>query len=430
MLKKFLTSGVLHIGGSLLIFLMQVVMARFSKTSSDYGVFIFFFSTLLLLSILPLLGFQSSIIKFISTARAKEVGSLRLVKKVSFVILTSSITVAVGIVVYYKFIGMLTLSIFFMAISIIPYCFMRFYTQVFLANKDMFWALFPSRILYPFVVIIITIYLGQNGLSAESMLLNLLISLSLIAVFQILLYKIKNTQVGGDCNLNVKIGRLFRVSLPMLITSAFATLMGQCDIIMLGILTSPETTAHYFAAVKVAAFILIPLIIVNQFAPTEYSRAFEMKKIKKMRILAIKYAKISFLLTFPILLVVIIFGEKILNLFGNKYSSAYLPLCILGCAQALNAFSGSVSWLLNLTGNEKLCTIIFSSSVILNLLLNFLFIPIWGDYGAAIASGVSMAFWNFSALFTVKRRVAIDPSIFGVILRSLSKSKGIINNER
>ena len=76
---------------------------------------------------------------------------------------------------------------------------------------------------------------------------------------------------------------------------------------------------------------------------------------------------------------------------------------ILTIGQSVNAVSGSVGYILQMTGKEIVFQNIVTASVMLNIILNIILIPLFGITGAAVASAASMIFWNaVSAVYIVK----------------------------
>ena len=60
-----------------------------------------------------------------------------------------------------------------------------------------------------------------------------------------------------------------------------------------------------------------------------------------------------------------------------------------------------------MTGNEKIFQYIIMCSLAINIVLNYLFIPIYGLNGAALASAISLATWNLLSVYITKNKVNI-----------------------
>ena len=57
-----------------------------------------------------------------------------------------------------------------------------------------------------------------------------------------------------------------------------------------------------------------------------------------------------------------------------------------------------------MTGYQRIFNKIVIVSAAINISLNYVLIPIWGIEGAAIASLISMVFWNITSVIYIKKR--------------------------
>jgi O-antigen/teichoic acid export membrane protein len=71
--------------------------------------------------------------------------------------------------------------------------------------------------------------------------------------------------------------------------------------------------------------------------------------------------------------------------------------------QFVNSISGSVGYILQMTDKQKTVQNVILSAAVINVMLNMILIPMYGIYGAAFASMVSMVFWNLILVFMVRR---------------------------
>ena len=93
-----------------------------------------------------------------------------------------------------------------------------------------------------------------------------------------------------------------------------------------------------------------------------------------------------------------------MNFFGEDFSNSLVSLNILLIANLITAFFGSINVLLNMTDSQSLVMKNIGISLLINIFLNFLLIPMYGIEGAAISSLISTIFWNFSAGFQVYKK--------------------------
>jgi O-antigen/teichoic acid export membrane protein len=127
----------------------------------------------------------------------------------------------------------------------------------------------------------------------------------------------------------------------------------------------------------------------------------------RLRRLVVISRRISLAAALPLAIALFIAGDVIVEwVFGQAYNGAHLPLVILAVGQLVNAAFGPVGIFLNMTGNEKLNSMLLWSTVAGNIVMNSVMIPIAGISGAALASSLSLAFKNFAQLLLAKRVIA------------------------
>lgn len=91
-------------------------------------------------------------------------------------------------------------------------------------------------------------------------------------------------------------------------------------------------------------------------------------------------------LNLPVFLVMILFPEAILNIFGESFTDGTLTMIILAWANMIDAGTGMCGAVLDMAGHTKLKLVNSVVQVGLSLFLNFMLIPPLGMVGAAIAS--------------------------------------------
>jgi len=68
-----------------------------------------------------------------------------------------------------------------------------------------------------------------------------------------------------------------------------------------------------------------------------------------------------------------------------------------------NVFFGAVIYILDMTGKQTISRNILLLTSILNIALNWYLIEIYGIKGAAIATTISILFWNIIGIIYVKK---------------------------
>ena len=210
-----------------------------------------------------------------------------------------------------------------------------------------------------------------------------------------------------------------RVALALLLFTALFQVLARTDVVMLGVLLDTRAAGIYAIAAQASQLVFLGLSAVNTIAAPMISALYWQHRHDELQ-RVVRLAAIGILLTaVPALLVLVVFGRPILRLFGALFDRGYAALVILCAGQLIHALSGSVGFLMSMTGHQKQAAGIVGMAVVLNVVLNFLLIPPLGMVGAAVASATATAAWNLVMLVYVWRHLRINPTV--VPLEMLSK---------
>jgi len=195
------------------------------------------------------------------------------------------------------------------------------------------------------------------------------------------------------------------ISFPMMLSSSFALLMGWSDILMLSYYKTASDVGIYNSSLKLAALSGITLIAVNAIAAPKFVEFYSKNDMNGLKNVVQKSTKMIFFMSAPVLIILIIFSKQILSFFGDEFIVGYIALIYLCASRFINAISGSVGYIMQMTDQQKTYQNIIVIAFIINLGLNFILIPKFGFNGAAIASSIAMVFWNISLVIIIKRKL-------------------------
>ena len=239
---------------------------------------------------------------------------------------------------------------------------------------------------------ILCLYFTNNPeLLVEVFLLNF-VFLAIVSTLYLFYYfsRVKADNTSVDISYN----NILKRSGPMAISAITYLLMQSVDIILLSKFTSFDRVAFYSVAIKLTTIISLVLASVNTvYAPT-FAEWYNRKNFNGLRSGIKKSTQLIFLLTFPAILVVFLFSNRILGFFGTDYMIAQSSLIVLLIGQAVNALCGSAGVYMNMTGKQVVFQRILLVAFAINITLNLILIPIYDILGAAIATSVSTIFWN------------------------------------
>ena len=192
------------------------------------------------------------------------------------------------------------------------------------------------------------------------------------------------------------------VSSPMLITGSLGLILGFIDIIILGIFKTSSEVGIYSVVVKLSLITVMILAAINVVAAPKFAEFWSKGDKKGLTKIAQQSTKIVFWLSLPVLLIFLVFPSYILEIFGAKFETGVMALIMLVFGQFINAISGSVGYILQMTGFQLYVQNTTIASVIINIILNLLLVPKYSINGAAFASMVTLIFWNLIMGMKVK----------------------------
>ena len=205
----------------------------------------------------------------------------------------------------------------------------------------------------------------------------------------------------------------FSATLPLALVSALQQVNTYADIVMLGIFSSAEDVGAYRLAAQGGMLVVFGLQIVSMFLAPYISRIHAQNDIIRLQMLATWAARFS--LVIALLAVVILWGwggYLLVWFFGEQYLVAYEPMMLLALGQAINAFFGPTGVILSMTGYAQDAARGVAVAAVCNIVLNLILIPCFGMVGAATATAVTLAIWNFLLWGSVRRRLGISCTPF------------------
>ncbi|GHC35094.1 oligosaccharide flippase family protein [Aidingimonas halophila] len=179
------------------------------------------------------------------------------------------------------------------------------------------------------------------------------------------------------------------------------------SIAIAGWLLSSDELGLFKTSQETGMAIAFILIVINAIFPPRFARLYHQQNMQALGRLARQGALLGALVAAPPLLVCFLFPGWVLGLFGSEFVAATPLLRLIAVAQLINVATGSVGFLLNMTGHEPLMRNIALSCNAIGLLLFFVLIPPFGPMGAAMALAFVLVVQNLVALFYVWRRLRI-----------------------
>ena len=203
------------------------------------------------------------------------------------------------------------------------------------------------------------------------------------------------------------------VSLPILMVEGFYLLLSYTDVLLLQQFRSSEEVGVYFAVVKTLAlvsFIHYAMSATTAHRFAEYHATGDRAKLSAYVAHAIQWTFWPSLAATTLLL---IFGKPLLWLFGPQFVAGYDIMFIAAIGLVVRSAIGPVERLLNMLGHQHACALAYASAFAMNVVLCVLLIPRFGSHGAAAATSLALVFETVLLFWIVRRRLGLHVLAFG-----------------
>lgn len=195
--------------------------------------------------------------------------------------------------------------------------------------------------------------------------------------------------------------QIFKRSYPMALSAVAYFIMQSVDIIILTAYEGYDKVAYYSIAVKLATVTALALMSVNIVVAPKIAEIYNNNDHSKLNKLIKDSSRIIFSISLPVLIILFVFSGFILSFFGENYVLAKDALGILLVGQFFSSICGPGAVYLNMTGREQKLNKILIAGLFVNVILNFILIPVYAIEGAAAATLISMLFWNTLIVTTI-----------------------------
>ena len=396
--------------GAISLFLTYILIPRYYGVET-FGIFNLIFATLMIATVVSRIGLDTYVVRVIPSLERQNKEISLFLKTVIKILIITSLLVTTTVFLASDFIN----NYIFKSIDasnylvgllfmIFPYTLFNVLVEVLRGLDEIkFYALFRNlsqnfSIAVLLIVSIVTAKLYDPIYILYSAIL--FITLLLIIVLYKFLKK-RDITILQKGKYNKKI---LKHSYPMFLAASVMFLMSYVDSFMISYYLDEYQVGIYNACISLSLMLtFIPMAIGGYISP-KISKAYSENNSKEIKDIFKHSIKIIFIVTLPIFLIMFIFADFFLNLFGEAFTVATTTLLITNIAFLSEALTGPVGFILNMTDNQHTFMRILIVSLIINILFNALLIPIYGINGAGVAILLSMFFWTITSLIVLKRK--------------------------
>lgn len=420
------TAMAISVAAAGIVFGVQVVLTRLLGPER-FGRYFYAVSWLVVLLIFGAPGLHSATLRFAATYRAQ--GEWPLVRGFfrrsrQFALLASVLTGAVFAAAVWTFQSHLepqVVPLLYVVALILPlYAQLDLATSGLLALKRVAAAKIPVELLRPLLLLTMasTAMLPLNYPRSSMLLLGLhAASTAAVLVLSLTLLRAALPREARAVPARFDTRDWVEVLLPLIAMSAMMAINSRADVLMLGLLRGAKEVGLYSGAFRLSTLVLFGLLAVNAIAAPMYAELHSLGKKDQLQHLVALAARGLAAFTIPVAAALVVFGRPLLRLFGPEFDVGYPALMILTAGNLVNALSGSVGYLLTMTGRHNFALGVLSASVVINVVLNVVLIPPFGMVGAAAATTTAMMFWNLAMLVFVVKLLGVNPSVLSILRR-------------
>ncbi len=204
-----------------------------------------------------------------------------------------------------------------------------------------------------------------------------------------------------------------KVSLPIMMVEGFYLLLSYTDVLVLQQYRSSEEVGVYFAVVKTLAlvsFIHYAMSATTAHRFSEYHASGDKARLEAYIAHAIKW---TFWPSVAATAVLLAMGEPLLWLFGPQFTSGYGIMFVAAIGLIVRSAIGPVERLLNMLGHQNMCALAYALAFVMNLVLCVVLVPRYGGYGAAAATSVALTFETVLLFWITRTRLGFHVFAFG-----------------
>jgi len=404
--KRFLTTSSLlslaRVAGALAGFVTQVVLAR-TLHASALGLFYSVTSLAAVVGLMAAHGYPAIAPRFMS--RYREQGKSNLIAafvaraRKDATLYAAIATIGVfAIAVFWPSLSFeARLATAAAALSIPANASLRLNGSLAAAIRRFALAYLPDTCIRPFVLlggVLILIAAGVT-LTASNVTLLLTVVFTGLALTQYLLLR-KDVPETGEAAQEAP-PRLVRIwrreATPLILVALFTYFFADVDILLVTPLLPSADTAIVGLCLKLALLVGFAVQVAHQVVVPDLADAHARKQHGEIRDVVLKALAFPLAVTLAALVVVALWGETLLALFGPEFTGAKIPLLILlGCQFARAVFGPNVP-LLTVIGAQRLNAALAVSALVVLALANLVLVPAYGVLGAALAVAIATVFW-------------------------------------
>jgi O-antigen/teichoic acid export membrane protein len=404
-----------RVAGAGLGFAFNVALARVLG-ADGLGIYHLSLTFALIASVVGRMGMDAALLKFGATSHAADDGRrLAAVHRMGIgtallccvIVATCTFAAADWLAVAVYSDPAIAIPLRLMSLALVPFALLSLYGELLKAGQHQALSSFVQGAALPLVCLLLLFLFAGHIEDAGAAATIYLVACTLVYLTSYVSWR-RTVPVGrSSTTRSVSFRDLVSTAMPMYGSAIADVVMTFADVLILGIFATAAEVGIYTAAARTALLTRFLLLANSAVAAPRFAALHDANDLDGMSRLALRSTLLTTVSSVPLLLIFIVFPQTILSLFGAQFEAGAQALIILSIGQFVNAATGPVGYLLNMSGFHRIEGRIAVAGAVTTVGLCFALIPFWGILGAAAANAIATATSNLLRVYFAKTRLGI-----------------------
>ncbi|UVE50739.1 flippase [Haloferax larsenii] len=213
---------------------------------------------------------------------------------------------------------------------------------------------------------------------------------------------------------------LLTFSLPIMLSDSTWRLMQEVDNILIGYLISNTSSVGlYDVSYTLSKSLLIFLWTFQFLFLPMFTKMYQSSSRDELNKFYSSVTKWMCCLSLPTVALFLFYPQTLIEyIFGPDYSGGETSLMILGVGFGIFVVTGLSRHAITAIGKTRTIFVVSAASLLLDIILNMVFIPLYGINGAALATAIAFGLANLILTFVLFHKYRIHPYSHRLLLSS------------
>lgn len=251
-----------------------------------------------------------------------------------------------------------------------------------------------NKVLRPAVRLLAVVGALTAGFTVVGVVATIVAATAVLAVVAVIVAVRTTGIVPAAGQLHSEWRRFYNHAVPVAMSSLGKLFQNRIDVLLVGALLSAVPAGIYNAVLVLIAIAWIPLLSFNQLLPPVASDLYASGDIATLNAVYTSVTRLIVTTVVPILVVLGVYGDQLLAVFGPTYVDGYVPLLVYLFGVFVGSAVGATGWLLMMTDHQYARMVLDWLLAVLNVILTYAFIVQFELVGAALGTALAIAIQN------------------------------------